>query len=48
MNKTVLLDKYPVYAEEIAKGDTECKTVDDVMARLEEKVAAHPCSHLYR
>ena len=42
MNKTVLLDKYPVYAEEIAKDDTECKNVDDVMARLKEKVAAHP------
>ncbi len=28
MNRTVLLDKYPVYAEEIAKGDTECKTVE--------------------
>jgi hypothetical protein len=42
MNKTVLLDKYPVYAEEIAKDDTECKKVDDVMARLKEKIEAHP------
>lgn len=42
MNKIVLLDKYPVYAEEIAKDDTECKNIDDVMARLKEKIEAHP------
>ena len=41
MNKTVLLDKYPVFAEEIAKSETECIGVDDVMARLKEKIAAH-------
>ena len=42
MNKTMLLDKYPVYSEEIAKDTTECKNVDDVMARLKEKIEAHP------
>jgi hypothetical protein len=42
MNKTLLLDKYPVYSEEIAKDTTECKNVDDVMARLKEKIEAHP------
>ncbi len=42
MNKMMLLDKYPVFAEEIAKNDTDCKSVDDVMARLKEKIEAHP------
>ena len=42
MTKTMLLDTYPVYAAEIAKDDTECDNVDDVMARLKEKIEAHP------
>lgn len=42
MNKTMLLDKYPVFAGEIAKSETDCRNVDDVMAHLKDKVQAHP------
>jgi hypothetical protein len=42
MDKTILLDKYPVYSQVIDKNDTECKNVDDVLARLKEKIEAHP------
>lgn len=42
MNKTLLLEKYPVFATEIAKSDTDCRNVDDVMIRLKDKVLAHP------
>lgn len=42
MNKIQLLDKYPVFVEEIAKADTDCATVDDVVARLRDRVQAHP------
>lgn len=42
MIKTMLLGKYPVYAAEIAKDDTECDNADDIMALLKEKIEAHP------
>ncbi|MEJ2609899.1 MAG: hypothetical protein P8179_07330 [Candidatus Thiodiazotropha sp.] len=42
MDKTILLDKYPVYSQVIDKNDTECKNIDDVMVRLKEKIEAHP------
>jgi len=42
MNKMMLLDKYPIFAEETAKSETDCKNVDDVMARFKEKIQAHP------
>jgi len=42
MNKTMLLDKYPVFTTEIAKSDTECLNVDDVLARLYDRIEAHP------
>ena len=41
MNRIQLLDKYPVFVEEIAKSDTDCAGVDDVVARLHAKVQAH-------
>jgi hypothetical protein len=34
MNKIHLLEKYPVYVEELAKADTDCKSADDVIAHL--------------
>ncbi len=47
------LDKYPVFVEEIATTDTDCTTVDDIVARLRDRVQAHPgaseiavCDHL--
>jgi hypothetical protein len=42
MDKTILLEKYPVYSQVIDKNDTECKDIDDVMTRLKEKIEAHP------
>ncbi|MET0068311.1 MAG: DUF6858 family protein [Candidatus Thiodiazotropha sp.] len=42
LNKTTLLDKYPVYASEIMKSDTQCAHVDDVMARFKANIAEHP------
>ncbi|MGE5152629.1 MAG: DUF6858 family protein [Bdellovibrio bacteriovorus] len=42
MSKIQFLDKYPVFVEEIAKADTDCATVDDVVARLRVRVQAHP------
>lgn len=42
MNKIQLLDKYPVLVEEIAKTNTDCATVDAVVARLRDRVQAHP------
>ena len=44
MNKTMLLDKYPVFTQEIAKSDTDCKDIDVVMNRLKEKIKAKPAS----
>ena len=40
MNKIQLLDKYPVYFEELAKTDTDCTSTDDVVARLRANVEA--------
>ena len=42
MNKMMLLDKYPIFVEEIARDETECRNVDDVLARFKEKIEAHP------
>jgi hypothetical protein len=42
MDKINLLDKYPVYSQEIEKNDTECKNVDDVIAYFKEKINSHP------
>ncbi|MEA3273860.1 MAG: hypothetical protein U9Q81_00865 [Pseudomonadota bacterium] len=46
MNKIQLLDKYPVYVEELAKADTECASTDDVIARLREQIEAKPPASL--
>jgi hypothetical protein len=42
MNKTVLLEKYPVYAEEIDKGSTPYPNINEVMAHFKQKIEAHP------
>jgi hypothetical protein len=34
MKKIHLLDKYPVYFEELAKVDTDCASTDDVWSRV--------------
>jgi hypothetical protein len=38
MKQIQLLDKYPVYVEELAKADTNCVSADQVIARLREQV----------
>jgi hypothetical protein len=42
MNKTMLLEKYPVYSVEVLKQDCPCEQVDDVLARLKDKIESHP------
>jgi hypothetical protein len=42
MDKTILLDKYPVYSEVVEKNDTDYERIDDVMAHLKAKIDEHP------
>lgn len=42
MKKIELLDRYPVYVEEIAKEQTECASTDEVIERLSAEVKAKP------
>jgi hypothetical protein len=39
MKHTLLQEKYPVFVAEIDKTETDCKTVDDVVAYLKGKIA---------
>lgn len=42
MKQTLLQEKYPVFVAEIGKDETACKTVDEVVAYLKDKIAANP------
>lgn len=42
MKQTLLLEKYPVFVAEIAKPETTCQTVDDVVERLKARIAENP------
>lgn len=42
MEQITLMDKYPVFTKKIAKNETSCKTVDEIIAYLREKIEAHP------
>lgn len=42
MRKAMLLDKYPVHAEEIPKNATQCQDMDALVARLTDMIKAHP------
>lgn len=42
MNKIQLLDKYPVFVEELAKEDTSCASAAEIIGRLRECVEAIP------
>lgn len=42
MKKTLLQEKYPVFVAEIAKSETTCQTVDDVVERLKARIAENP------
>ncbi len=39
MKQTLLQEKYPIYVAEIARNETTCKTVDDVVAYLKARIA---------
>lgn len=39
MKQTLLQEKYPIYVAEIAKSETTCKTLDDVVAYLKARIA---------
>jgi uncharacterized protein YifN (PemK superfamily) len=36
------MEKYPVFDLTLPKSETSCATIDDVIARLREKIEAHP------
>lgn len=42
MKQTLLQEKYPVFVAEIAKGETACKNVDEIVAYLKDKIAGNP------
>ena len=42
MKQSLLMEKYPVFDLEIAKSETSCTSVDDVIAALKAKIDAHP------
>ncbi len=46
MNKIQLLDRYPVYVEELPKTDTDCATADELVARLCDQVRAKTAASL--
>lgn len=42
MKQSLLMEKYPVFDLEIAKPETSCASVDDIIAALKGKIDAHP------
>jgi hypothetical protein len=42
MTQKQFKDKYPIYELVVNKSETECQTVDDVVAYFKEKIEAHP------
>lgn len=42
MQQSLLMDKYPVFDLKIAKSETTCASVGDVIARLKAQIDAHP------
>lgn len=41
MKQTLLQEKYPIYCLELARADTRCRNVDEIMDYLKGCVAAH-------
>ena len=39
MKQTLLQEKYPVFVAEIGKDETACRSVDDVVAYLKDRIA---------
>jgi len=42
MKQSLLMDKYSIYSVEIAKNETTFSNVDEIIAYLQTKIAAHP------
>lgn len=42
MKQSLLMEKYPVFDLELAKTETTCASVDDIIAVLQAKIDAHP------
>jgi len=41
VKQTMLQEKYPVFMLDLKKSETDCETVDDVVAALKARVDAH-------
>lgn len=42
MRQSLLMEKYPTFDLDLPKSETTCETVDDIIARLKQKIDAHP------
>jgi hypothetical protein len=42
MKQMLLQEKYPLYVAEIAKAETDCRTVDDMVAYYRDRIAENP------
>lgn len=42
MKQSLLMEKYPVFDMVLAKSETTCASVDDVIAALKSRIEAHP------
>lgn len=42
MQQTLLHEKYPIYILELGKDETNCRSVDDIIAYYWQKIDAHP------
>lgn len=42
MKQVMLQEKYPIFVAEIAKAETDCQTVDDMVAYFQAKIAENP------
>lgn len=42
MKQTLLQEKYPIFIAEIGKSETRCRSVDEVVGYLKEKIALNP------
>ncbi len=42
MRQSLLMEKYPTFDLDLPKSETSCASVDDILARLKEKIDAHP------
>jgi hypothetical protein len=41
MKQTILQEKYPVFVLELPKSETDCKSADEIIARLKADIDAH-------